>query len=169
MITGVKAVQDARVGDTVWCAGSSGKIASEVAPLSGYKKVTPFVYAGIFCIEGDDFPLLRTALEKLTLNDSAIQFEPEQSSALGHGFRCGFLGLLHLEIVQERLEREYDLDIIVTAPSVSYELKFMNGEERLISNPAELPAVYEVIREPGGKVEIVTTKKYFGAIFKFLQ
>lgn len=173
VVTGLKSVGEARVGDTMHKLSSEAKKAKGDSyvptPLPGYKKVTPFVYAGIFCTEGDDFPLLRTALNKLSLNDSAVQFEPEQSGALGYGFRCGFLGLLHLEIVQERLEREYDLDIIVTAPSVSYEIKEIGGHERSISNPAELPETYEEIREPWVKVEIVTTKEYVGAILKLLQ
>ena len=173
IVTGLKSVGEARVGDTLHKLSSQAKKEKGdkyvPTPLPGYKKVTPFVYAGIFCTEGDDFPLLRTALEKLSLNDSAVQFEPEQSGALGHGFRCGFLGLLHLEIVQERLEREYDLDIIVTAPSVSYELVETDGTERTISNPSELSDVYEEVREPWVKVEIVTTKEYVGNILKLLQ
>ena len=171
LITGVKAVQDARVGDTVWCAGSSGKIASEVAPLSGYKKVTPFVFASIYCTDGADFPLLRDALDKLSLNDSALSFEPEQSTALGHGFRCGFLGLLHLDIVQERLEREYDLDLIVTAPGVSYIILRTDGAEELISNPAFLPDsnYYTEIKEPWVAVEILVPKDYVGGVMKLLD
>lgn len=173
VVTGLKSVGEARVGDTLHKLTSAVRKEKGTQykpdPLPGYKKVTPFVYAGIFCVEGDDFPLLRTALEKLSLNDSAVQFEPEQSGALGHGFRCGFLGLLHLEIVQERLEREYDLDIIVTAPSVSYELVPKPGETKMISNPAQLPETYEEIREPWMKVEIVVHKDYVGPVMKLLQ
>ncbi|MBT6068397.1 elongation factor 4 [Candidatus Peregrinibacteria bacterium] len=173
VVTGLKSVGEARVGDTLYKISSEAKKRKEESykpiPLPGYKKVTPFVYAGVFCVEGDDFPLLRKALEKLSLNDAAVQFEPEQSGALGHGFRCGFLGLLHLEIVQERLEREYDLDIIVTAPSVSYILVQSDGEEKLISNPCDFSPIHEEIREPWMKVEIVVDKDYVGAVMKLLQ
>ena len=120
VVTGMKTVADVHVGDTV-CSG-------DVEPLPGYKKVIPFVFAGIFCTENADYPELRDALDKLSLSDSSLSFEPEQSGALGHGFRCGFLGLLHLDIVQERLEREYDLDLVVTAPSVRYEVVKTDGE-----------------------------------------
>ncbi|MBD3328600.1 elongation factor 4, partial [Candidatus Peregrinibacteria bacterium] len=120
VVTGLKDVKDARVGDTLWRQGKQKLQAHEAKALSGYKEVKPFVFASIFCTEGDDYPLLRDALEKLQLSDSALTFEPQQSGALGHGFRCGFLGLLHLDILQERLEREYDLDLVVTATSVSY-------------------------------------------------
>lgn len=171
LITGVKAVRDARVGDTVWCAGMSGKTAAEIKPLPGYKKVTPFVFASIYCTDGADFPLLRDALDKLSLNDSALSFEPEQSTALGHGFRCGFLGLLHLDIVQERLEREYDLDLIVTAPGVSYIIQRSDGVDELISNPAFLPDsnYYNEIREPWVLVEILVPKDFVGGVMKLLD
>jgi len=171
LITGVKAVRDARVGDTVWCAGTSGKTAAEIKPLPGYKKVTPFVFASIYCTDGADFPLLRDALDKLSLNDSALSFEAEQSTALGHGFRCGFLGLLHLDIVQERLEREYDLDLIVTAPGVSYIIQRSDGEDELISNPAFLPDsnYYNEIREPWVSVEILVPKDFVGGVMKLLD
>ena len=173
VVTGLKSVGEARVGDTLHrfttTAAKQAMKSEKPTPLSGYKKVTPFVYAGIFCTEGDDFPLLRTALDKLSLNDAAIQYEPEQSGALGHGFRCGFLGLLHLEIVQERLEREYDLDIIITAPSVSYYVNQSDGTRMLIANPSELPQIRETIEEPWVKVEIVTIKEYVGNVMKLLQ
>ncbi|MBU0981793.1 translation elongation factor 4 [Patescibacteria group bacterium] len=171
VVTGMKSVSDARVGDTIW-RHNKGLANSELAkPLPGYKKVIPFVFAGIFCVEGEDFPLLRDALEKLSLNDSSLTFEPEQSGALGHGFRCGFLGLLHLDIVQERLEREYNLDLIVTAPSVSYEVTKTGGEEMKISNPSELPepTKIEEVREPWVKVEILVPSEYVGAVMKLLQ
>jgi GTP-binding protein LepA len=130
--------------------------------------VKPFVFASIYCIDGDDFPLLRDALQKLQLSDSSLSFVPEQSGALGHGFRCGFLGLLHLDIVQERLEREYDLSLIVTAPSVSYIAVLNGGDEVFVANPADLPdpARIMAIKEPWVKVEILTPKEYVGAIMQ---
>ncbi len=166
VITGVKSVSEARVGDTMWSGAGQ-----HPQPLPGYKKVTPFVYAGIFPIEGDDYPILKDALMKLALNDASLQFAPESSAALGHGFRCGFLGLLHMEIVQERLEREYNLDLIATAPSVSYEVVKTNGEILAISNPTELPeqTYYTEIREPWMKVEIITPRPYIGGIMKLCE
>ncbi len=172
VVTGIKTVRDARVGDTIWRHEKFGsKPETEPKALPGYKTVTPYVFAGVFCTEGEDYPLLRDALDKLSLNDSSLSFEPEQSGALGHGFRCGFLGLLHLDIVQERLEREYDLDLIVTAPSVSYEVKTSKGEDYRISNPSELPdpSFIEVIREPWVKVEILVPVEYIGAVIKLLE
>jgi GTP-binding protein LepA len=171
LITGVKAVHDARVGDTVWKPGSSGELPADVMPLPGYKKVMPFVFASVYCTDGSDFPILRDALDKLSLNDSALSFEAEQSTALGHGFRCGFLGLLHLDIVQERLEREYDLDLIITAPGVSYYILKADGKEELISNPAFLPDsnYYTEIREPWVSVEVLVPKEYVGGVMKLLD
>jgi GTP-binding protein LepA len=171
VVTGMKSVADARVGDTIWRKEGTNVKEEDSEPLAGYKRVTPFVYAGIFCTEGEDYPMLREALEKLSLNDSALTFEPEHSGALGHGFRCGFLGLLHLDIVQERLEREYNLDLIVTAPSVSYEVKNTKGEVTRISNPGELPDPSQIdeIREPWMKIEILVPKDYVGAIMKLVQ
>lgn len=168
VVSGLKNVADARVGDTVWKPGKKLVNASQAVPLDGYKEVKPFVFASIFCVEGEDFPILRDALQKLQLSDSALSFEPEQSGALGHGFRCGFLGLLHLDIVQERLEREYDLDLIVTAPSVSYIAVKKGGEEVFLSNPSDLPDLASVmeIREPWVKVEVVTPKEYVGNIMQ---
>jgi len=168
VVSGLKNVADARVGDTVWKPGKQSVTIAQAVPLDGYKEVKPFVFASIFCVEGDDFPILRDALQKLQLSDSALSFEPEQSGALGHGFRCGFLGLLHLDIVQERLEREYDLDLIVTAPSVSYIAVKKGGEEVFLSNPADLPDLASVleIREPWVKVEVVTPKEYVGNIMQ---
>lgn len=171
VVTGMKTVRDARVGDTIWRHATLGsKPETKPKPLPGYKTVTPYVFAGVFCTEGEDYPLLRDALDKLSLNDSALCFEPEQSGALGHGFRCGFLGLLHLDIVQERLEREYDLDLIVTAPSVSYEISSSKGEMK-ISNPSELPdpSFINEIREPWVKVEILVPVEYIGAVIKILE
>jgi GTP-binding protein LepA len=171
VVTGMKTVADARVGDTIWRRKKGGLDATGVEPLPGYSMVTPFVFAGMFCVDGEDYPLLRDALEKLSLNDSALQFEPEQSGALGHGFRCGFLGLLHLDIIQERLEREYNLDLIVTAPSVSYEVRKTDGEEITISSATGLPEpnYIEEIREPWVKVEILVPKEYIGSVMTLLQ
>lgn len=168
VLTGLKDVKDARVGDTLWKPGTKPLDPHEAKPLAGYKEVKPYVFASIFCSEGDDYPLLRDALEKLQLSDSALTFEPEQSGALGHGFRCGFLGLLHLDIVQERLEREYDLDLIVTAPSVSYIAIKTGGEEVFVANPSDLPdpTHIEAIREPWVKVEVLTPKDYVGAVMQ---
>lgn len=171
LVTGLKTVREARVGDTIWKAGSQNKDLAAVEPLQGYSEVKPFVFASIFCVDGDDYPLLRTALEKLQINDAALSFEPENSGALGHGFRCGFLGLLHLEIVQERLEREYDLNLIVTAPSVSYIVADKKGEEHLIKNPAEFPdpAIIEDVKEPWVRLELLTPKDYVGGILNLCQ
>lgn len=166
VVTGVKSVSEARVGDTLW--KSSDMAVSHAKPLPGYKKVVPYVFAGIFCVEGDDFPLLRDALLKLSLNDASLTFEPEHSEALGNGYRCGFLGLLHMDIVQERLEREYKLNLIMSAPSVSYRIIQQGGEMMEISNPADLPdpSTIREMKEPWMKVEIIAPKEYFGGIMK---
>ncbi len=166
IVTGLKETKKARVGDTITLAKNPAQ-----KPLEGYKKVKPFVYAGIYTTVGDDFPLLREALEKLSLSDSSLEFEPENSQALGFGFRCGFLGLLHLEIVKERLEREFGLSLITTAPSVSYEIKKTNGEILEISSPSELPEKTEIkeIREPFTKLEVVTPANYIGNIMELVQ
>ena len=163
IVTGLKNVVDARVGDTICQAKEETP-----AELPGYSEVTPFVYAGIYPLSADDFPLLRKALEKLALNDASLQYDPENSGALGHGFRAGFLGLLHLDIIQERLEREFDLDILVTAPSVSYEMVGHNGTVTPIANPADLPdgGEYEEIREPWMKIHILCPKDQVGGIMK---
>jgi GTP-binding protein LepA len=167
VVTGMKTVADVHVGDTI-CSSKGG---DKPEALPGYKKVTPFVFAGIFCVENEDFPELRDALDKLSLSDSALSFEPEQSGALGHGFRCGFLGLLHLDIVQERLEREYDLNLVVTAPSVSYEVLGADGEVKKIDNPSELPEPNHIdeIREPWVKIEVLVPTDYIGPVMKLLQ
>lgn len=169
IVTGLKSVSQAKVGDTIY----KGKHLDLAKPLPGYKKVMPMVFAGIFCVNSEEFPLLRDALEKLQLNDAALTYEPEQSAALGFGFRCGFLGLLHMEIVQERLEREYDLDLIITAPSVSYQVIKIGtqGEIETIANPSELPPREHIqeIREPFVNTEIITPKDYTGAIMDLVQ
>lgn len=175
VVTGFKDVSQARVGDTIWRSGESRIESSIAKPLAGYKEVKPFVFASIYCVEGDDYPQLRDALQKLKLSDSAITFEPEQSSALGFGFRTGFLGLLHMEIVQERLEREYNLDLVVTAPSVSY-IVLTRGKdglitENLVLSPSDLPdpAIIDEIREPWVKVELLFPKEYMGPVMSLVQ
>ncbi|MGZ6390502.1 MAG: translation elongation factor 4 [Ktedonobacterales bacterium] len=159
--TGFKNVKDCQVGDTVTLANGGAR-----EPLAGYRPAKPMVYAGVFPVEGDDYPLLRDALERLKLNDSALVFEPENSVALGFGFRCGFLGLLHMEIIQERLEREYRLDILMTAPSVEYRITRTNGEVIFIHNPSELPPLNEIatIEEPVMDISLFTPARYIGTI-----
>jgi len=161
IIAGIKELAAAKVGDTVTLAG---KPAPE--PLPGFKEVKPQVFAGLYPVESNQFEALRTALEKLSLNDSSLQFEPENSSALGFGFRCGFLGLLHMEIVQERLEREYDMDLITTAPTVVYELLLKTGEVVQIENPSRLPepSRIEEIREPMIVVNLLMPQDYVGPV-----
>ena len=170
VVTGVKSVRDAKVGDTLWKPDKTSSDISQIKPLPGYAEVKPFVFAGLFTIEGEDYGLLRDSLEKLQLNDASFTFEPETSTALGHGFRCGFLGLLHMEITQERLEREYNLSLIITAPSVSYKI-FVDGEEKIISNPSDLPPAgeFEDIQEPWTSLEIITPTEYTGAIMKLIN
>ena len=162
----IKNVKEARVGDTVTNAENPCK-----APLPGYKKVNPMVYCGMYPADGAKYPDLRDALEKLQLNDAALQFEPETSIALGFGFRCGFLGLLHLEIIQERLEREYNLDLVTTAPSVIYKVHKTNGEVIDLTNPSNLPEPTEIeyMEEPMVKAEIMVTSEYIGAIMDLCQ
>jgi GTP-binding protein LepA len=159
--TGFKNVKDCQVGDTVTLANAPADVA-----LPGYRPAKPMVFAGVFPVEGDDYPLLRDALERLKLNDASLVFEPENSVALGFGFRCGFLGLLHMEIMQERLEREYNLDILMTAPSVEYQVTRTDGEVVYIHNPAELPVPSEIakIEEPIMDISIFTPARYIGAI-----
>ncbi|MCF7830609.1 translation elongation factor 4 [Candidatus Gracilibacteria bacterium] len=167
IVTGLKNVVDARVGETLW-KGEKMAEYSKAVSLPGYHEVTPFVFAGIYPTQGDDFSLLRKSLEKLSLNDAALCFTPEHSGALGHGFRAGFLGLLHLDIVQERLEREFDLDLLITAPSVSYEIVLNDKTIKTISNPSELPdsGNYLEIREPWMKIAILTPAEYIGSIME---
>ena len=162
----LKNVKDTRVGDTVTDARRPCE-----EPLPGYKKVNPMVYCGMYPADGAKYPDLRDALEKLQLNDAALQFEPETSVALGFGFRCGFLGLLHLEIIQERLEREYNLDLVTTAPSVIYKVHKTNGEVIDLTNPTNLPdpAEIEYMEEPLVKAEIMVTSEFIGAIMDLCQ
>ncbi|HNJ78850.1 MAG TPA: translation elongation factor 4, partial [Marmoricola sp.] len=165
LITGVKDVRQSRVGDTVT---SQHDGASE--PLGGYKHPNPMVFAGLYPIDGDDYPTLRDALDKLQLNDAALVYEPETSGALGFGFRCGFLGLLHMEIVRERLEREFNLDLISTAPNVVYHVTMEDGAEHEVTNPSEYPSgkIHEV-REPVVKATILTPADYIGTIMELCQ
>ncbi len=162
----IKSVEDARVGDTITLAG-----APAAEPLPGYTEAKPMVFCGLFPTDADQFEDLREALEKLRLNDAALQYEPETSSAMGFGFRCGFLGLLHMEIVQERLEREYNLDLITTAPSVVYKVTNIDGTELYIDNPSNLPdAQYrEKLEEPYVKVDMITPEEFVGSLMDLSQ
>jgi len=159
--TGFKTVQECRVGDTMTLAATPAE-----APLPGYQKVKPMVFAGLYPVDGEDYQALKEALEKLQLNDASLTWEPETSAALNFGFRCGFLGLFHMEIIQERLEREYDLDILATAPSVEYEVRLTNGEVKRIDSPADLPdpSRIESIGEPWMRIEIFTPETYYGTV-----
>jgi GTP-binding protein LepA len=161
VITGLKDVSRLRVGDTLT---SVERPAAE--PLPGYKDVKPMVFAGLFPTDSDDYPNLRDALEKLKLNDAALVYEPETSQALGFGFRCGFLGLLHMEIVRERLEREFDLDLLVTAPNVAYRVLTNEGQELEVHNPAEMPAEVERVDEPYIRASIIVPKEYVGPVME---
>ena len=161
--TGLKSIREARVGDTLTNAERPARVA-----LPGYKQALPLVYAGIYPLRGDDYPLLRDALERLHLNDASFVYEPEASAALGFGFRCGFLGLLHMEIVQERLEREFDLELIASAPSVEYRVQRTHGGELVVDNPAQMPDAGEIERidEPWVAAEVVTPTEYIGPIME---
>ena len=161
VITGLKDVSRLRVGDTIT---SERRPASE--PVPGYKDVKPMVFSGLFPTDSDDYPELRDALEKLKLNDAALFYEPETSQALGFGFRCGFLGLLHMEIVRERLEREFDLDLIVTAPNVAYRVKPPNGDWVEVHTPSDMPNEIEEVEEPYIKASIIVPKEYVGAVME---
>ncbi len=165
LITGVKEVRQSRVGDTVTDARKPA-----TSPLSGYRDPKPMVYSGIYPIDGSDYPALRDALDKLKLNDAALVYEPENSVALGFGFRCGFLGLLHLEIVTERLEREFDLDLIATAPSVIYRVVAEGGVEHVVQNPSEFPdGKIAAIYEPLVNATILTPSDYVGTTMELCQ
>ena len=160
--TGLKSLRDCRVGDTITTKKRPSK-----EPLPGFQTVKPMVFAGFFPVENEDYPLLKEALEKLQLNDAALTYEPEVSNALNFGFRCGFLGLFHMEIVQERLEREYDLDIVATAPSVRYEVILNSGEQKVIESPADLPDDgFLEVREPWMRVQIFIPNEYFGVVME---
>jgi len=192
IVTGLKSIRDAQVWDTVWKAENipGPKAKPETAkPIEWFQKVTPFIYAGVFPMDTAEYPVFKDAFEKLILNDSALQIEPEVSGALGHGYRCGFLGLLHLDIVKERFFREFSIDVIVTSPQVTYEIEIpgdktsqysrfspiFSSERKLttikISNPQDLPAreLYTTIREPVSKCEIITPSEYIGPLMQLAQ
>jgi len=177
IVTGLKEISGARVGDTVWKIGSTENVIGEpltvdtATPLPGFHVVKPYVFASIFCSDGEAFNFLRDAIEKLKLNDSSLYYEPENSLALGSGFRCGFLGLLHLDIVQERLEREYNLDLVITAPSVSYLIVKKGGAEVMISSPAKYPdpSTVDYVKEPFVALEILTPKDYIGPVMELCR
>ena len=163
--TGLKTVRECRVGDTITLAARPAE-----APLPGYRPMKPMVFASAYPSEGEDYNLLRDALEKLQLNDASLVFQPETSQALGFGFRCGFLGLFHMEIVQERLEREYDLDLVFTAPSVEYRVVKTDGSELLVDSPSELPPENEIreIAEPWVEITIFTPAEFIGAVMELV-
>jgi GTP-binding protein LepA len=179
LITGIKDVTQLRVGDTLTTAGRAGGTdgagaarggaASE--PLPGYREVKPMVFCGLFPIDSDQYPDLRDALEKLALNDAALSWEPETSDALGFGFRCGFLGLLHMDIVRERLEREYDLELLATMPSVAFGVTLSNGLEVEVNNPSDMPEPGSIaeIREPVIRAQVITPREFVGAVMELCQ
>jgi GTP-binding protein LepA len=178
LITGVKDVSQLRVGDTLTtrargaAAGSDGTRSGEATEaLPGYREVKPMVFCGLFPIESDSYPDLRDALEKLTLNDAALAWEPETSDALGFGFRCGFLGLLHMDIVRERLEREYDLELMATMPSVGFDVTLTNGSELEVHNPSDMPdpGTIAEIREPYIKAQVIAPREFVGAVMELCQ
>ena len=164
--TGLKTVSECRVGDTITNAAKPAD-----APLPGYRKAKPMVFAGVYPVEGEDFPDLKEALEKLQLNDASLTFEPESSEALNFGFRCGFLGLFHMEIIQERIEREYDLDVVFTAPSVEYKVDLTDGSTIMIDSPADLPDEGRIkeIYEPWMSLQIFSPTEYYGVIMEMVR
>jgi GTP-binding protein LepA len=166
LVASIKDLEDARVGDTVTGTDNPAETA-----LSGYKEVKPMVFAGLYPISADNFEDLRTALEKLRLNDSSLSYEPESSTALGFGFRCGFLGLLHMEIVQERLTREFDMEIIATVPNAEYEVLLTNGDMIRVQNPAEMPPPGNIqeISEPMLAAQILVPSEYVGNVMRIAQ
>lgn len=166
IVTGFRNVAEAAVGDTITLKKNHA-----VSPLSGYQKVKPFVFASIFCNESDQYSSLKEAIEKLKLNDASLSYEPECSDALGHGFRCGFLGLLHMDIVRERLEREFNLDLVITSPTVAYKIIRNSGQELIIERATDLPnpAEYKEIFEPWASLEIITPKDYIGNIMELTR
>lgn len=171
IITGFKNVSECKVGDTVTTFTGSGSKDLGVKALPGYAEVKPMVFAGIFPKEGNEYEELREAVEKLKLNDASLVYEPEHSNALGFGFRCGFLGILHLEIFQERLRREYDMDLIVTVPSVTYKIYLKNKEELIVKTPQQFPKreLIELIEEPWVKLDIITPTEYVGGVMRLAQ
>ncbi len=164
IVTGVKNLEKAKVGDTIVLKNNPAN------PLPGYKSIKPMVYAGIFPLEGNEYQKLRDAILKLKLNDASLEFEPASSQALGFGFRCGFLGLLHLEIFQERLRREFNLHLIVTTPTVAYKIKMRSGEQFVLTTPSEMPdpSAIEYIEEPFMDIEVVTPKNYIGNLMSYI-
>jgi GTP-binding protein LepA len=164
VITGLKDVSSLRAGDTL-----TSDTHPAAVPLPGYKDVKPMVFAGLFPSDSDDYPALRDALARLKLNDGALSYEPETSQALGFGFRCGFLGLLHLDIVRERLEREFDLDLLVTAPSVAYRVVSKSGEEVEVHNPSEMPRDVLEVEEPFIRASVILPKEYVGSLMELNQ
>ncbi len=163
--TGLKEIQECRVGDTITTEETPAS-----TPLTGSRPLKPMVFAGLYPVTGDDYPLLRDALEKLRLNDSSLSFQPESSVALGNGFRCGFLGLLHMEIVQERLERESGLNLLATAPSVAYQVVRLDGSETTVDNPSGLPLPHQIreIKEPWLDITIITPNRFIGPIMELM-
>ena len=171
LITGVKDVRQARVGDTVTSSAHPTK-----EPLAGYDHPKPMVFSGLYPVDGDDYPDLRDALDKLRLNDAALVYEPETSDALGFGFRCGFLGLLHMEIVRERLEREFDLSLISTAPNAVYRVVMDTGQELRVTNPSDFPGGSEpgkgkvaAVYEPVVRATVISPAEYIGTIMELCQ
>src|SRR5438128_1130160 len=175
LITGIKEVTQLRVGDTLSTRARAGaprhSIRAATEPLPGYREVKPMVFCGLFPIDSDDYPDLRDALEKLTLNDAALSWEPETSDALGFGFRCGFLGLLHMDIVRERLEREYDLELLATMPSVEFDLTLADGQELEVHNPSDMPdpGTIAEIREPFIRASVIAPTEFVGAVMELCQ
>ena len=166
IVTGFRSVAEARVGDTITLEKNQS-----VSPLPGYKEVLPLVFASIYCVDGAEYPHLKEAIEKLKLNDASLSYELEQSPALGFGFRCGFLGLLHLDIVKERLEREYNLSLVVSSPTVQYKIIKNDNTEDLIENPSDLPSHgdYKEIYEPWANLELFAPKEYMGNLMEVVQ
>src|SRR6476659_8843285 len=166
IVTGLKDVSQLRVGDTLTLSRDGA-----AEPLPGYKEVKPMVFAGLYPTDSDQYPELRDALEKLKLNDAALSYEPETSQALGFGFRCGFLGLLHMDIVRERLEREYELDLLVTAPNVAYQVHVADGSLVEVHNPAQMPPAGEIVEteEPYVRASLIAPKDYVGAVMELNQ
>lgn len=166
IITGIKTVRDLRVGDTLTSVSRPAAVG-----LPGYKEAKPMVFCGLFPIEGDDYPALRDALDKLKLNDASLSYQPESSKALGFGFRCGFLGLLHMDIIRERLEREYDLDLLATTPNVEYEVELTDGSQIVVRSPAEMPdaVTIKVVREPYVKASVLVPGDFVGAVMELCQ